>query len=189
MKYPIFGVLLILTNFPPSRPSNLDDPNSPQCTIVQPSDLDVLHANDAEVVLELRRGPSARDGRLAAQALRVSVRVDGAAAGDSPCPARLTLRGLQAGMHVLSLAPAAADSPHRARRAAAASTTTTTANRTFFVAHDMFRPGRPWSPPPPPGPAVLDGAGGAGDERCAGDAGRTSPTARFRVGVLSRLGD
>ena len=57
------------------------------------------------------------------------------------------------------------------------------------IAHDMFRPGRPWSPPSPPGPAALDGAGDAGDERCAGDAGRTSPTARFRVGVLSRLGD
>ena len=175
MKYQTISLLLILTNLSPSRPTNLDDPNSPHCTIVQPSDLDVLYANDAEVVLELRRGPSARGGRAVAKALRVSVRVDGAAAGDSPCPARLTLRGLQAGMHVLSLAPAAADSPHRARRAAAASTTTTTANRTFFVAHDMFRPGRPWSPPSPPGPADLDGSGAAGDERCAGDAGRTSP--------------
>ena len=81
MKYQTISLLLILTNLSPSRPTNLDDPNSPHCTIVQPFDLDVLYANDAEVVLELRRGPSARGGRAVAKALRVSVRVDGAAAG------------------------------------------------------------------------------------------------------------
>ena len=126
MRGPSALLLLLLLNAGGggAGSSGGDSEGTPECEVGVPVELAVFYTARVDVQL-LRRSR---------RQVQVQVVVDGAAVATVDCPGSFALNHLVAGPHVLSLAPAGA-----APRASAR-------NTSFFVAHSMFREGKPSSP-------------------------------------------
>lgn len=116
------------------------------CQFKKPLQLQVFFENVAEI--QLTRSPSSRSHGHEDNKLQIVV--DGSLVSRVDCPSKFYIRNLQAGMHNISF--------HSASKSGLAHENTSVSKppglkivldqyRTFFVAHESFRPGHPWSPP------------------------------------------
>ncbi len=120
-----------------------------RCEVIKPDELDVIYDSKVEIFVKYRKQSISHPNLITDNYRdKIAINLDGVVVGEAVCPSQFTLRGLQPGMHLLSISVVTSNESLRSRCKGQADILAY--NRTFFVAHEMFRPGRPWSPPTPP---------------------------------------
>ena len=115
---------------------------SKMCQFTQPNELEVMYDNSVPFSVSIFN----EDKEMSSQnklILKVNIELDGSVVTQATCPSRFMLKGLGAGMHSISIILV---SQLNKDKTWGPIEKLRSPNRTFFVAHEMFRPGRPWRP-------------------------------------------